>query len=268
MIGHELLLCANDNESRILAIERDNDRYKIEFSSPFGFNPDDLIPIISENLEKTGITENYIVEVEACESKQIIYSYQIGGSNSFNIIPCKGREQPKACYTLFITLLTDQEQSGQANANISNENMTLNNGNSIGDKTSKDFYAISLFGIPVLLILGLFILYMRRNDKPNKDPNLIPIGNYFFDKNNMQLSLGKEVIELTSKEADLLFLLHMHTNNTIEREQILKSVWGDEGDYIGRTLDVFISKLRKKLESDENLKIVNIRGVGYKLVQN
>ena len=52
----------------------------------------------------------------------------------------------------------------------------------------------------------------------------------------------------------------------LEREVILKTVWGDDGDYIGRTLDVFISKLRKKLEANTNLKIVNIRGVGYKLV--
>jgi DNA-binding response OmpR family regulator len=48
----------------------------------------------------------------------------------------------------------------------------------------------------------------------------------------------------------------------------LNKVWGDEGDYIGRTLDVFISKLRKKLEADSSIKIVNIRGVGYKLVMD
>jgi len=55
-------------------------------------------------------------------------------------------------------------------------------------------------------------------------------------------------------------------NTTVEREVILNIVWGDEGDYVGRTLDVFISKLRKKLEVDSSIKIVNIRGVGYKLV--
>ena len=55
-------------------------------------------------------------------------------------------------------------------------------------------------------------------------------------------------------------------NTTVERDVILNMVWGDEGDYVGRTLDVFISKLRKKLEADSSVKIVNIRGVGYKLV--
>jgi DNA-binding response OmpR family regulator len=55
-------------------------------------------------------------------------------------------------------------------------------------------------------------------------------------------------------------------NSTVEREHILKTIWGDEGSYIGRTLDVFISKLRKRLEADTKVKIVNVRGVGYKLI--
>ncbi len=82
----------------------------------------------------------------------------------------------------------------------------------------------------------------------------------------MELSFKGEAIELTSKECDLLQLLCDSTNDTVERETILKMVWGDEGDYVGRTLDVFISKLRKKLEGDSNIKIANIRGVGYRLV--
>ena len=61
-------------------------------------------------------------------------------------------------------------------------------------------------------------------------------------------------------------LLYQKANTTVERDIILNKVWGDEGDYVGRTLDVFISKLRKKLETDSTIKIVNIRGVGYKLV--
>ena len=72
--------------------------------------------------------------------------------------------------------------------------------------------------------------------------------------------------ELTSKEADLLALLHASVNTTVERYVLLKNVWGDEGAYVGRTLDVFISKLRKKLEADPSIRIVNVRGIGYKLI--
>ena len=84
----------------------------------------------------------------------------------------------------------------------------------------------------------------------------------------MVLTREDESTELTSKEADLLVVLHSSVNNTIEREVILNSVWGDEGDYVGRTLDVFVSKLRKKLSADPNIKITNIRGVGYRLILN
>ena len=80
--------------------------------------------------------------------------------------------------------------------------------------------------------------------------------------------MGDQQDELTSKEADLLLLLYNDVNTTVEREVILNRVWGDEGDYVGRTLDVFISKLRKKLEVDSKVKIVNIRGIGYKLVMD
>ncbi len=100
------------------------------------------------------------------------------------------------------------------------------------------------------------------------DPYILSVGAFRFDKRNMTLSLGNEVIELTGKESDLLLLLHGSVNTTISRDLILNTVWGDEGDYIGRTLDVFISRLRKRLEADPGLKIINIRGVGYKLIIN
>ena len=61
-------------------------------------------------------------------------------------------------------------------------------------------------------------------------------------------------------------LLIAGANEPVDRNELLREVWGDEGDYVGRTLDVFISKLRKKLKPDPSLKIVNIRGIGYKLV--
>jgi DNA-binding response OmpR family regulator len=94
------------------------------------------------------------------------------------------------------------------------------------------------------------------------------LGEYYFDKRNTELIIEQQRIELTSKEADLLLLLYNAANTTVERGVILNKVWGDEGDYIGRTLDVFISKLRKKLEFDSKVKIVNIRGIGYKLVMD
>ena len=87
-----------------------------------------------------------------------------------------------------------------------------------------------------------------------------------MQETSTKLILKEERIELSGKESELLMLLAEFMNTTVEREVILNKVWGDEGDYVGRTLDVFISKLRKKLEADPNIKIANIRGIGYKLV--
>ncbi len=84
----------------------------------------------------------------------------------------------------------------------------------------------------------------------------------------MVLTTREHSTQLSGKEADLLFLLLSNENKTLEREHILEVVWGDQGDYVGRTLDVFISKLRKKLQADPSLKIINIRGVGYRFVMS
>jgi DNA-binding response OmpR family regulator len=116
------------------------------------------------------------------------------------------------------------------------------------------------------MILVPLLLNRKTKSKTSVDQNIISIGQYRFNKRKMELWFEDQRVELTSKECDLLQLLCDSTNNTVERETILKMVWGDDGDYVGRTLDVFISKLRKKLEGDSNIKIANIRGVGYKLV--
>lgn len=123
----------------------------------------------------------------------------------------------------------------------------------------------------LLVIVSLFIYFRTKKQKPvikPDDPNLIAIGGYQFDRVNSELVVEDQRVELSSKESELLLLLYNSANTTVEREVILKNIWNDEGHYVGRTLDVFISRLRKKLEIDTSVKIVNIRGIGYKLVMN
>ena len=187
------------------------------------------------------------MEFISCENEQTIYSFEFSNIDSLDIVPCRTRDQEKACYAVLFTIL-DEFPS-----------------NEIVEKNSEtDSSLILLFIFIALTFLTLLLYFLRKKSRIN--PNLVAIGKYQFDTRNMELLFEKKKIELTSKEADLLFLLHDSINVTVERDDILKSVWGDEGDYIGRTLDVYISKLRKKLEDDLKVKIVNIRGVGYKLV--
>jgi hypothetical protein len=257
MIGHQVLLSSGDSTSRVLPIEKNGNSYKISFATEFGFNPDELAAIIDSVIEVTGIAESYIVEFRSCDSNLVVHSYEIGISENSNVLACRERDQPKSCYNLVITILKPTATASETELMASTKNDGME---------TYIILALLLVCVLVPMIVVQFILNRKKNLRSEVDPNIIPIGEYKFNKRKMELWFKDERIELTSKECDLLQLLCDSTNNTVERETILKMVWGDEGDYVGRTLDVFISKLRKKLEGDSNVKIANIRGIGYKLV--
>jgi DNA-binding response OmpR family regulator len=93
------------------------------------------------------------------------------------------------------------------------------------------------------------------------------VGKYFFDHKNLELSFNKKpAMNLTAKEADILQIFCHHLGEVITREDILKRVWGDDDYFIGRSMDVFISRLRKYLVEDEKVQIVNVHGVGFKMI--
>jgi DNA-binding response OmpR family regulator len=92
------------------------------------------------------------------------------------------------------------------------------------------------------------------------------VGDYTFDHRNLVLSHPTEERKLTKKEADVLRLLCLHADQVLPRELVLNMVWGDDTYFLGRSLDVFISRLRKYLKLDPKVAIVNVHGVGFKLV--
>jgi len=256
MIGHQVLLSSQDSTSRVLPIKKEGDRYRIQFEGEFAFVPEELVATIDRVAKETQLALSYIVEVVECDNGEVIYSFKMDATAQSDIVPCQSRIQEKGCYSLLFTIL----EEGKYAALLSGP--TDPSGQSV-DKTS---YTPLVIAALALFVGLLSFIYWRRRRSPTLDPNLISLGEYQFDKRNTELLIQEQHIELTSKEADLLLLLYNEANNTVERERILNRVWGDEGDYVGRTLDVFISKLRKKLEFDSKVKIVNIRGVGYKLV--
>lgn len=91
------------------------------------------------------------------------------------------------------------------------------------------------------------------------------IGSYRFDGSSITLSQNGHSKNLTQKEAEVLKLLFNNKNRVLKREEILKSVWGDDDYFMGRSLDVFISRLRKYLKNDSTIQIVNYHGVGFRL---
>ncbi len=250
-IGDRLLSSSGDSTSRVLPLQKQDNTYILRFEKDFALMPEVLIELSHTYMRELGWTEGIIIEVKDCDKREVVHSFKVNIQENGEGEPCQVRELPKNCYYIEFNLLGKKERAG------------------IKEEASDE---VSSSIIRLLIFLGLFLLvvYLYRMQKKKKklseNPNMIKLGKFHFDKRNTELILEKQVIELTSKEADLLILLYENANETVERETILNRVWGDEGDYVGRTLDVFISKLRKKLEADPNVKISNIRGVGYRLV--
>ena len=92
---------------------------------------------------------------------------------------------------------------------------------------------------------------------------MINIGKYIFDPKNQALKIGEETKRITEKESEILFYLCNNKNGLVKREELLIAVWGVNDYFLGRSLDVFITKIRKYLKDDPQLKIENIHGVGF-----
>lgn len=114
------------------------------------------------------------------------------------------------------------------------------------------------------LIVRIHALLGRIN--PDKAEEKIEIGNYTFDFTKQTLHLDELIINLTHREAELLSLLIENKNEILDRSIVLKKIWGTDDFFNGRSMDVFITKLRKKLNLDPNIQIINVRGQGYKLI--
>ena len=92
---------------------------------------------------------------------------------------------------------------------------------------------------------------------------IITIGKYIFNFTNQSLTIGGKAKRITEKESDILKYLSARRNNVIKREEMLKDLWGENDYFLGRSLDVFITKIRKYLKEDTNLSIENVFGVGF-----
>lgn len=110
--------------------------------------------------------------------------------------------------------------------------------------------------------------YSKNYDVDLHKLEVFSIGKYVFDPANMTLKLGKEEHTLTRKEASLLQLLCSFQDKLLPRDTAMKIVWGEDGYFVGRSMDVFISRLRRYFKSDPAIKISNVHGVGFKFEVN
>ena len=133
-----------------------------------------------------------------------------------------------------------------------------------GLRLGGDDYITKPFSIEEL-ILKVEIFLRRRQVTSGESPSKVVIGKFELDYPNLSLHHESSTRQLTQKEADLLKHLAEHPDQVLKRSDILEKIWGEDDYFLGRSLDVFISRLRKYLRQDDSLKIENIHGVGFRL---
>jgi DNA-binding winged helix-turn-helix (wHTH) protein len=245
-IGHEILLQSGDSTSRVLPVKRiAENEYQISFEHDLSFQPDLLVNTTRRLLAKDPLARDYVVNVLNCANASVTYGYAMSKNKKDDIVTCLGRRQPIACYMINIKFKPT------------------------GIITAKNGYLLG--SLTILAIVGFIFL---RSVKPRKTlPDsqhigMFTLGLISFDAETRKLMINGKTIDLTRTENRVLRIFALSPNEAIERSRLQKEIWEDEGVIVGRSLDMFISKLRKKLEFDPNIKIVVIRGKGYKLEIN
>ena len=116
------------------------------------------------------------------------------------------------------------------------------------------------------LVFRIEAILRRVHGKKTRESTQYQIGKFLFDSQKQLLTIGDKQTKLTTKENELLSLLCSHSNEILQRDFALKTIWLDESSFNARSMDVYITKLRKHLRDDENIEIINIHGKGYKLI--
>jgi len=248
-IGHDLLLRAGDSSSVVPpVIEKSNGVFLLEFENEFMFQPDTLVEIAQRVLAKTELS-HYTVTVQECDKPVIVYGFEINPPNN-TIQPCRGRTQPQACYTIEIAFADFPDPTFLA--------------------SQRAMMISGMLAVLAVVVISRNLGFKKSQVKQSasgqhENNPALTVGRFVFDTFHQRLRMGEETISLTDKECRILTVLNRNMEQLTLREELIQHVWTNEGVITGRSLDMFISKLRKKLSVDPDLRITNIHGKGYRL---
>lgn len=242
----KLLRISGDSSSRIeIKRNTEEDHWEIHLNS--GFSYDSLPPLLQNSLDLFQIRESYSVQVRRCDNDQIDLGYHQFDFLNQGTTPCAGRELTKECRYI------------RVNFNVPVlENWLL-----------KPVYIMAL---SFLLLSGLGVYWLKRKKQilthkteSSKAEDSIRLGSSTFYPKSQIVLYQNQSIKLSFREAKLLNFFALRPHQLLDRELILKEIWEDEGVMVGRSLDVFVSRLRKKLSADPSIRINAVHGIGYRL---
>jgi hypothetical protein len=254
---HQLLLSSGDSASRILPVKQvDTGVFHLYPQNHLAINPDTFMAITSRLVQQYNTLSNFTVQVKNCDSTSVSYGFAV--SSGALVATCGGRQLPSACYYFeFI----------------------------VAPATANNLASYWWYIVAVVAAIVVFAAIKKRTGKivktrvafeqpENKAAsiqeadgiNTLPLGRFLFLPLQQCLMQGEQKTMLTDKESKVLHLLAGRANTLVERNLLQQEIWENEGVIVTRSLDMFISKLRKKLAADPDIKILNIHGKGYKLI--
>jgi len=249
LMGHEILKAIGDDSSRILPLlQIEGTEYILGFERVFSFVPDSIIHVVRKHLEGASFSRAYLFQVMECETSDIVYSFAIDPATHRQVIPCEGRAAPEACYKMRVVFKHPA--------------------------SAFKWYGYLLF--PLFMSAGYLLKKRTTSRAPFSGPRpadqkdspsnqIIFLGRFCFNPLDRTLFMEDREIPLSGKESELLAQFAQAPNQLISRDQLMKTIWEDQGIFVGRSLDVFVSRLRKKLSLDHTVKLIGVHGKGYKL---
>jgi hypothetical protein len=245
-----LLRAMGDSTSRIPAIEHaDANTWRVRLDQPFQY--EQLPGLLQASLELHGIRRPYEVAIRDCSDGTIDLGYHqadVVYPPDNGTVPCSGRDMPEGCHYIEVEFSETSQSS--------------------------TFWAIK-YGVLLLAMGGIVGFWFARRQKPKSGPvadapavgetDWLEFGHSRLDVSGQILVCAGVSHPLTFRETKLLRLFASNPDRLLERDEILRQVWADEGVLVGRSVDVFVSRLRKKLAGDGSLGIVAVHGVGYRL---
>ncbi len=238
-----LLKASGDSSSRIPPVQRVSANvWQLRIENNFNY---DLLPsTLQASFDVHEIKENYDVAVLRCQDGTLELGYNFKDFSQNNSAPCGGRDKQAGCYNIKVAFLS-------------------------GNSQQQPLPVLGWF-FAAAMATTLFALRRKWGRAPapkqkKAETEWLHFAGSKLDVANLQLICGTVRHQLTYREAKLLHLFAQHPNQVLERSFILENVWADEGILVGRSVDMFVSRLRKMLRDDPSVQLVAVHGVGYRM---